>query len=561
MHHISAVCIFTAKSFRMRIFIATFFACIVFSSMAQSTRPNPNVARPKLVVGIVVDQMRWDYLYRYYSRYTSGGFKRLLNDGFSCENTLIPYAPTVTAAGHSCIYTGSVPAINGITGNAWWDRLQQRSVYCTDDAAVMPVGSSSIANGKMSPKNLLVTTIADELRLATNFRSKVIGVALKDRGSILPAGHSANAAYWYDGSSGNFITSTYYMNELPAWAKNFNEKKLVDKYYAGGWNTLYPSNTYIQSSEDEKAYEVKAFGREQLKFPYEFKQFISKDYWKIASPPWGNTLTLEMAKAALENEKLGQGSETDMLCLSFSSPDYVGHAFGPNSIEVEDTYLRLDKELENFFSYLDTRIGKGQYTVFLSADHGVANVPGFLKEHKLPGGLFDVSGVMKDLNTMLKAQTGVDSIVANMYNYQVHLNSRRIAENKLNEDELKERVIQYLNKMESVSFAFDIKKLNEVPLNAKVREMLNNGYYLNRNGDIQFILKPGFIEAGSTGTTHGLWNPYDAHIPLVWYGWGIKKGKTNRETYMTDIAPTLAALLHIQMPSGCVGKVLEEMIR
>jgi predicted AlkP superfamily pyrophosphatase or phosphodiesterase len=545
----------------MRIFIAAFFSCIVVGSVAQSTRPNPDVARPKLVVGIVVDQMRWDYLYRYYSRYTAGGFKRLLNEGFSCENTFIPYAPTVTAAGHSCIYTGSVPAINGITGNAWWDRLQQRSVYCTDDAAVMPVGSSSIVNGKMSPKNLLVTTIADELRLATNFRSKVIGVALKDRGSILPAGHSANAAYWYDGSSGNFITSTYYMNELPAWAKSFNEKKLVDKYYAGGWKTIYPSNTYIQSSEDEKAYEVKAFGREQLKFPYELKQFVGKDYWKIASTPWGNTLTLDMAKAVLENEKLGQGNETDMLCVSFSSPDYVGHAFGPNSIEVEDTYLRLDKELENFFSYLDERIGKGQYTVFLSADHGVANVPGFLKEHKLPGGLFDVTGVMRELNAMLKTQTGVDSIVANMYNYQVHLNNRRVADNKLSEDELKDRIIQYLNKMESVSFAFDIKKLNEVPLNAKVREMLNNGYYLNRNGDIQFILKSGFIEAGSTGTTHGLWNPYDAHIPLLWYGWGIKKGKTNRETYMTDIAPTLAALLHIQMPGGCVGKVVEEVIR
>jgi predicted AlkP superfamily pyrophosphatase or phosphodiesterase len=545
----------------MRFVISAFLALLFLNAGAQTVKPGANIPRPKLVVGIVVDQMRWDYLYRYYNRYTPGGFKRLLNDGFSCENAFIPYTPTITAAGHSSIYTGSVPAINGITGNAWWDRLQQKTVYCTDDPAVSPVGSSSTANGKMSPKNLLVTTIADELRLATNFRSKVIGVALKDRGSILPAGHSANAAYWYDGSSGNFITSTYYMSELPAWVKQFNEKKYVDQYYIGGWSTMYPINTYVQSSGDEKPYESKAFGREQVKFPYDLKSFTGKDYWKIASTPFGNTLTIAMAEAALENEKLGQGTETDMLCISFSSPDYVGHAFGPNSIEAEDTYLRLDKELESFFIYLDNKIGKGQYTVFLSADHGAAHVPGFLAEHKLPNGLFAELPIMRDLNAKIKEQLGVDSMVVSMYNYQVHLSQKKIADNKLNEDELRNWIVQYLNKLENVSYAFDLRYLNQRPLNAKMREMMNNGYYYNRSGDIQVILKPGYIEAGATGTTHGLWNPYDSHIPMLWYGWGIKKGKTNRETYMTDIAATVAALLHIQMPSGCVGKVVEEAMK
>lgn len=538
----------------------TLFLGLVLNSASQSSKKS-TVSRPKLVVGIVIDQMRWDYLYRYYNRYTVNGFKRFLNEGFTCENAFIPYAPTVTAVGHSTIYTGSVPSISGITGNAWWDRQQQRSVYCVEDNSVTPLGSTSSSNGKMSPRNLLTTTISDELRLATNFRSKVVGVALKDRGSILPAGHSATAAYWYDGSSGKFISSSYYMNQLPTWVNNFNDKKLPDQFYAKGWSTIYPINTYLQSSGDEKPYEAKPFGAEQLKFPYSLTQFTGKDYWKVASTPFGNTLTFEMAKAALENEKLGLGTETDILCVSFSSPDYVGHSFGPNSIESEDTYLRLDKELSDFFNYLDVKIGKGLYTVFLSADHGVAHVPGFSKENKLPGGTFDDAFLMKEMNAKMKTQFGIDSIISSTYNYQVHLNKKRIATNSLSETELKSWIVDYLNKSESISFAFDLKDLNTVPLNAKMREMFNNGYFYNRSGDIQFIPKPGYIDGGATGTTHGLWNPYDAHIPMLFYGWGIKKGKTNRETYMTDIAPTIAALLHIQMPSGCVGKVVEEVLK
>ncbi len=266
-----------------------------------SLQAQQNVARPKLVVGIVVDQMRWDYLYRYYERYdANGGFKRMLNQGFTCENTMIPYAPTVTACGHSAIYTGAVPAISGITGNIWWDREQMRAVYCVEDKTVNTVGSST-ALGKMSPKNMLVTSICDELRLATNFRSKVVGVSLKDRGSILPAGHSANAAYWYDNSAGNWITSTYYMNDLPKWVNDFNNQKLTDKYYQQGWNLLYPANTYVQSTEDEKKYEAKPFG---AAFPYDLTKFSGKDYGKIATTPMGNTLTAEFAKAAVTAEQL-----------------------------------------------------------------------------------------------------------------------------------------------------------------------------------------------------------------------------------------------------------------
>lgn len=542
------------------------FGIVLFafiSSTAQSSGTSvENLQRPKLVVGIVVDQMRWDYLYRYYDRYAvNGGFKRLLNQGFSCENTLIPYSPTVTAPGHTCIYTGSVPAIHGITGNLFWSPEELREVYCVEDKTVQTVGSANNA-GLMSPRNMLVTTICDELRLATNFQSKVIGIAIKDRGGILPAGHSANAAYWYDSQSGNWITSTYYMVDLPQWVKDLNAKKLVDKYYEQGWTTMYPVNTYTQSTADDKPYENKAFG---TGFPYDLKKFIGKNNGVITSIPQGNTFTIEMAKAAIEGEKLGADAITDMLAVSFSSPDYIGHGFGPNSMEQEDDFLRLDKDLGDFLNYLDSKIGQGQYTVFLSADHGVSQVPAFLKENKLPAGNFNEAEVLEQLNQQLKDKFGQANLALNIINSQaqVVLNKSLVnGEKKLNKEDIVTATIEFLSKQWSVARVIDLEKLDEAALPARIKEMIVNGYYPARCGDIQIILKSNYIENFSTsGTTHGVWNPYDAHIPLLWYGWGIKAGKTNRETYMTDIAATVAALLHIQMPSGCIGKVITEVMK
>ncbi|MDP9229617.1 MAG: alkaline phosphatase family protein, partial [Bacteroidota bacterium] len=470
-----------------------------------------------------------------------------------------PFTPTVTASGHTSIYTGSVPAISGITGNLWWDRLQQRSVYCTEDTTVQTVGNINSTSGQQSPRNLFVTTICDELKLATNFQSKTIGIAIKDRGGILPAGQSANAAYWYDTATGDWITSTFYMKELPQWVKNFNAKKLVDKYYAQGWTTLYPLNTYTQSSADEEPYETKPLGKG---FPYDLKKFTGKNYYRMTTTPFGNTFTFEIAKEALTAEQLGADSITDFLALSISSTDLIGHAFGPNSIEQEDDFLRLDKDLGEFLDFLDNKVGKGQYLIFLSADHGVAHAPGFLKEHKISAGNYDTVAMMGNMNKALKEKFGADELVVSLYNYQVHLNHPVIISSNLNEENIKEWIIDYLSKQPAVARVFDIDKLMQTTLNAKIRDMLANGYYPNRNGDVQIILQPQWIEGfTSGGTTHGVWNPYDAHIPLLWYGWNIKAGKTNREIYMTDIAPTLAALLHIQMPSGSIGHVIEEIVK
>ncbi len=253
------------------VFIPVFFTVHGYSQSSSST-----LSRPKLVVGIVVDQMRWDYLYRYYNRYGEGGFKRLLNQGFSCENTLINYLPSYTAVGHTCIFTGSVPSITGIAGNNWTDQLSGASVYCTDDSTVQSVGVTS-PEGKMSPRNLLVSTVTDELRMATNFQSRVVGVSLKDRASILPAGHTANAAFWLDDASGKFITSTYYMDQLPDWAEKYNRDKNIDWLIHDGWNTLYPMNTYMQSDSDNQSYEGKLSGEPAPVFPHNIKGAYAKN--------------------------------------------------------------------------------------------------------------------------------------------------------------------------------------------------------------------------------------------------------------------------------------------
>jgi predicted AlkP superfamily pyrophosphatase or phosphodiesterase len=535
-----------------------FFIFIILSGITISVEAQKNLSRPKLVVGVVVDQMRWDYLYRYYDRYEEkGGFKRLMNDGFLCENTLIPFTATYTACGHSCIYTGSVPAISGITGNNWWDREQMRSVYCTEDNNVQTVGSSS-TQGKMSPRNMFVTTVCDELRIATNFQSKIIGISIKDRGGILPAGHSANAAYWYDNSVGNWITSTYYMDKLPQWVSDFNAKKMVDGYYREGWKLLYPAASYIQSTADNKSYEAKLFGNS---FPYNLTSFIGKDYGKISTSPMGNSLTAEFAKAAVIAEQLGADKITDLLAISFSSPDYIGHSFGPNSIESEDGFLRLDKELGSLFDFLDTRVGKGQYTVFLSADHGVAQIPEFMKENKMPAGRIFMNEWTKYLNQQLNERFHIPNIILNDDNSQLALNHRALDSTGLDKKEIIQQIITQLSRDSAIAMVFPIEELNTVPLPATLRIKMNNGYYKPRNGDIQIILKPNYFEAwNNTGTTHGSWYLYDSHIPLIWYGWGIKKGKTYRETYMTDIAPTIAALLNIQAPNGSVGNVIQEVL-
>ena len=536
----------------MRKSIIAFLLLIVINGEAQT------ISRPKLVVGVVVDQMRWDYLYRFHDRYGSGGFKRLLGEGFSCENTFIPYLPTYTAPGHTCVYTGSVPSLHGIIGNNWYDKYSKQVVYCTDDSTERSVGGSSVA-GEMSPRYVFATTITDELRLSNNFKSKTIGIALKDRGAILPAGHTANAAYWFDDATGGWISSTYYMQALPQWVLQLNAKKLPDTYLAENWKTLYPITTYTQSTADASKYEGAAPGGTTT-FEHRTDTLKNGRYAAFRVTPFGNTYTVDAAKAAIDGEGLGMRGATDFLAVSFSSTDYIGHTFGPNSIEVEDTYLRLDKDLTELMNYLDMRVGKGQYLLFLTADHAVAQVPGFMQENKIPAGIVNSSTLLKVLNDTLQKTFGNGNYIEIIINNQVYLANDFIQQSKkLNRDAIKRVVMQSLLLQQGIDKVVDLENIASAGLPKSMEMSMVNGYNQKMSGDIQFTYRPQWFEGGLRGTTHGSWNPYDSHIPLLWFGWGVKPGKTTREVYMTDIAPTVAAMLEIQMPNASIGQVIDEV--
>lgn len=541
-----------------KLFLGLFLGLISVNAYSQG------VERPKLVVGIVVDQMRWDYLYRFQDRYGKGGFNRLLNEGFSYENTYISYLPTYTAIGHASIYTGSVPAIHGIAGNDFIMQNTGESMYCTQDDSVNGVGTTSDA-GKMSPRNLLASTFTDQMKLATNFRSKVYGISIKDRGGILPAGHFADAAFWFDGDNGNWVSSTFYMNELPKWLTKLNKSNFTEKYLKE-WNTLYPIKSYVNSEVDENVYEGLFKGEEKSIFPRNLKTLQKENgYGLIRSTPYGNSITVDLAKEIIENEKLGKNEEgvTDILAMSFSSTDYIGHQFGINSIEIEDTYLRLDQDLEEFFNYLDKKIGKGEYVVFLSADHGASHNPRYYQDKKGNAGYFNTSEVRKNLNAELAQQFGANDLVRSLTNYQIHLNYPVIKANKINENELKDAIVQFMEEVDAVSFVVDIERIGDAAVPQKIKERIINGYHKKRSGAIQYILEPQWYSGrlNSPGTTHGTWGSYDSHIPFVMMGWGVKHGKSYEEVYMTDIAATMSSLLKIEAPNGNIGNARSQAFK
>ncbi|TGE05333.1 alkaline phosphatase PafA [Hymenobacter fodinae] len=558
-------------------------ATLALPAFAQ--KASKSLDRPKLVVGIVVDQMRYDYLYRYWNKYGKGGFRRLLGEGFSYENAHYNYVPTYTGPGHASIYTGTTPSVHGIVGNNWLVREEGKGTYVTEDKTVQAVGGTAAA-GQQSPRHMLTSTITDELRLATNFQSKVIGVCIKDRGSILPAGHAANAAYWYDGSNGAFISSTFYQTTLPEWVQKFNQRQLAAQYLSKPWETLLPIGQYTESSADDVAWEGVFKGEAKPVFPHDLptlsaapitpvKQNIQTEGEKppvatprnldlIRSTPFGNTLTLDFALEALRAEQLGQRGQTDFLALSFSSTDYVGHQFGPNAIETEDTYLRLDQELERLFQYLDKKVGKKQVLVFLSADHGAAHSPDFLRDKRIPAGSVG-PGLMRDsLQRKLVQLHGAGKWVLSYENQQVYLNRPLIEEKKLDLYQMQREVAKLMTGFAGVTRAITAEDLQKSHWESGMLMYLENGYFPKRSGDVMVVLEPGWLESYqypvNKGTTHGSSGNYDTHIPVVFWGWHVKHGESSAPAKITDIAATLARWLHIQEPDGCTGQPLLEVL-
>lgn len=545
-----------------RLFYCSFFLLASIYSYSQKNKQNSQASlkQPKLVIGIVVDQMRQDYIYRYWNKFGQGGFKKLISEGYFYKNAHYNYVPTFTGPGHASIYTGTSPATHGIIANDWFDKETKEVVYCTDDKNVKTIGSESKA-GLMSPKKLLTTTIGDELKINTNQQSKVFAVSLKDRSSILPAGHSANGAFWFDGTVGKFISSSHYMNALPQWLNDFNNLQLAKKYLSQGWNTLYPLNTYLESISDNNNYEQAPNKKDTAIFPYNFQAQLDKNNYEILkATPFGNSITKDIALACLTAEHLGKGNQTDMLCISFSSTDYVGHSYGPRSVEIEDVYLRLDKDLEELINTIDATIGKENVVIFLTADHGACDVPAHLMDLKIPGGYIKEADLNRTVKTFCKNQFG-DSLVLGSINQQLFLNENKLSSLNLNKHDVEFSIANFLLSIKGVSEAYpsDVLKYENYT-EGSFKSLIQKGYNHVRSGNIAFSYNPAWMEYHSKGTTHGASYSYDTHVPLIFYGMNIKQGSTFNKVNIVDIAPTISMMLHISFPNGTTGKPLTEIL-
>jgi len=543
---------------------AFFFSCRAqtVTTKTNSTQQSLNeTSKPKLVVGIVVDQMRYDYLTRFYNKYGEGGFKRMINEGFNCKNNHFNYVPTYTGPGHASIYTGTTPKNHGIIANNWYDKVIKESVYCAGDDSVKSIGTESTV-GQMSPYRMKTSTFSDENRLFTQMKGKTIGVSIKDRGAILPAGHTANAAYWFHGKDqGYWISSSFYLNELPKWVNDFNDSEAAESYLKL-WNTLYDIKTYTESGSDLNAFEGGFDGKKAATFPYDLSQLKNENdgFDILKATAYGNSLTTDFAIATIKGEQLGQDNITDVLTVSFSSTDYVGHNFGVNSKEVEDTYLRLDKDLERFFNVLDAEIGKGEYTVFLTADHGAVNVPAYLKSVKIPAGYLNNTEDKKQFITFMTNTFGTSDLVENVSNNQIFLNKEKIKELELNLSDVQDAIVNELINYEHIDKVYSATTMNSVDFTSGIEELLQNGFNQKRSGDVIVVRDPAFISYHKTGSTHGSGLNYDTHVPLLFFGKGITHGQTLQKTVITDIAPTMSALLGISFPNAATGSVLDFVI-
>mgnify|MGYP003691199333 FL=1 len=509
--------------------------------------------KPKLIIMITVDQMRHDYIAKYWDRYTEDGFKRLVNKGFSFDNANFSYVPTMTAVGHATIGTGTTPVHHGIAANNWYDRITKKEVYCVSDSTVTSVGVIG-GDGLHSPRNLKSNTFTDQLKLSSP-KSKVFGISLKDRGAILPVGFSADAAFWYSNKKGHFISSSYYMEELPNWVNSTNAKKRVEAFLQTPWSTLYPIETYTASSQDQADFEGVFNGETTPTFPHMLPNLIKENgLGLIKGTPFGNSLLANFAKELIVNEELGSDEITDVISISFSSTDYIGHMYGPQSIEIEDTYLRLDLNLSNLFEFLDQQIGEGQYTIVLTADHGVADIPAHVKGSV---DYYDYNG-FKDAILEWSNQNYGLNLVEEITNNQVYLNYEAITNQQLTTKEVKEELLQFLLNYPNLTSAADM--IGRVCIgDAAVCERMYNGFDPKRSGDVFYSFQAGWLSdyyQKRGGTGHSTGYKYDTHVPMIWYGFGINAGREMQEVAIKDIAVTLSDIQSIPYPNRATGNSL-----
>lgn len=543
------------------------------SSLRLGAQPAALPAKPKLVVGIVVEQMRYDYLKRYWKQLGNDGFKRIINEGTSFENAYHNTFFTQSSSGQASIATGTTPSVHGIIGNRWYNHLLDRETSSTGDDSKKSTGGASYTNGQMSPHHLLTATFADQLKLQSQLRAKVIGVALDPASAILSTGHSADLAFWFDDASGSWITSSYYTSNLPEWVETFNNRKFPSEYLRQTWTTLLSMSEY-ENCVQTNLYAPGIAGRKS--FPYNFEE-LSKasatllgtltgsrtdlDFALLKWSPSGNTLTKDFAIAAIDAMKLGYDEVTDFLSVSFSATEKIGSAFGPSSIEVMDTYLRLDRDLAHLLSYLDATVGKENLLIYLTSNHGAPEIPEYQAQAKIPVGNFNYLSAVSLLKSYLNLTYGEANWVKGYYQQQLYLNRPLIEERKLSLEEMQKTVARFMIQFSGVAHVMTASTLETQQFTDGIFGAMQRGFNQKRSGDILINLMPGWAEKGESLHSSSSAYPYDTHVPLVLYGVQIPAATVTRKVEITSLASTLSHLLGLPAPDASLTEPLTEVLR
>jgi hypothetical protein len=538
---------------------ATLLLAATFSAVAQKIPP----PKPKLIVGITVSGMQYDYLSVYWEKFGEEGFRKMATTGTHCRNAQYNYLITDPGAGFATIATGTKPAAHGIVADYWYDRLGNEIIYCIDDPRQTSVGGS-YGSGLYSPVSLHSRTLSDEVRVKSHFRSRSIGVSMDPRAAVLMAGHTATGAYWLDPSTARWITSSYYVDSLPLWVEEFNAKNYRDIYLDRRWETLRPVADYSESMLDNNNFET-GFGG-QITFPYDLAKLsqISKterDYRLLMYTPWGNTFTKDMAIAAIVNESLGKREVTDMIHIGFNATLYLAESFSTWSLEMQDTYLRLDEDIAHLLAFLDTELGLENVLVYLTAECALAVDPNYLSANRIPSGFFNYRTSISLLKSYLNAIYGQGDWVTFYHAQQIYLNHQLIEDSGLELEEVQNKVVRFMIQMEGVSHAIQSHVLQTNHFSDGVLERLQNSYYPKRSGDVILALTPGWVERSSLVENSFSEFKYAPHVPLIFYGWKVKRVSIPNRVSPADIATTIASFLEISMPDNATGEVIQELVK
>lgn len=522
--------------------------------------------KPKLVIGIVVEELKYDQLEKFRDRFGENGIKKLINEGTYFKNASYEYMLTQSAPGHATIATGAEPSFHGITSDDWYVPLKNELINCTHDVNVNSVGGS-FESGMHSPVNLLVSTFSDELEMSSNKKAKVFGVGLRESSAIFSAGHAANGAYWFDNTTGTWMSSSYYINSLPTWVNDFNAMKFSDTYLNGTWNLFRSAKDYADCQPDSNGFELGFNGLNY--FPYDLKKLRSKnryssknDYSLIRETPFGNSLTTDFAIRLIKNERLGKDDVTDFLSICYSATDYIGHRFGPSSVEMGDAILRLDDDIKNLLTFLNDSIGKKNVLIYFTAAHGISEIPKVLENNRIPSGYFQQNQALQLLRSYLNAVYGEGDWVKGYSERQIFLNRTLIEDARLSLDDVQKKVARFLVQFTGVEAAYPYSAFEANDFgNGNLKRIINN-FSPQRSGDVIVTLNPGWVEKDSEYVTnHNSPWEYDSHVPLIWYGWTVNRATVTRKVNMTDIAATLSTLCKVPYPNACTGEPMFELFR